>query len=524
LKSSGGSKHRNTADHDPEREAPDPRGDKLRESCGVFGVYLDDPGRDAAALVYYGLLALQHRGQESAGIAVTQGRTIEVRKGMGLTTEVFSPETLDQLKGNAAVGHVRYATAGSSTIENAQPFVSRFKLGSIAEAHNGTLTNADVIRELLEDAGIGFTASSDSEVIVNLIAKNYRKGLERALTDTIKFIKGSYALAVLTGEALVGARDPNGIRPLGLGKLPGAAGPPGAEGSSGIEGAPDPKGPPPSAPGDGPEGGGWILASESCAIDAVGGEFIRDIEPGELVIISRGQVLSFIFTEKTRRAVCSFEYVYFARPDSIIDQTDVYGSRVRAGEILGRESAAPADLVIGVPDSGIPAAIGYGRATGTPFGLGIVKSKYVARTFIAPDRDKREKAVSVKHNVIKSEVRGKRVVLIDDSIVRGTTSRRLVSILRAAGAREVHIRICSPPVRCPCYFGIDTPHRRDLISNGASIGELRASLGADSLAFISVEGLLESLGATAEKSYCLGCFTGEYPIPVPGERLPGKAR
>jgi amidophosphoribosyltransferase len=364
--------------------------------------------------------------------------------------------------------------------------VSRFKLGSIAVAHNGTLTNADVVRELLEDAGAGFTSSSDSEVIVNLIAKNYRKGLEKALTDTIKFVKGSYALVVLTGDAMVGARDPNGIRPLCLGKL------------SGLN-------------------SGWILASESCAIDAVDGEFVRDIEPGELIIINKDDVLSFSFSEKTPRAVCSFEYVYFARPDSIIDKVDVYGSRIRAGEILGRESAVSAELVVGVPDSGVPAAIGYGRATRTLFGLGIVKSKYVGRTFIAPDQAVREKAVSVKHNVICREVRGKRVVIIDDSIVRGTTSRRLVSILRKAGAKEVHIRVCSPPVRFPCYFGIDTPHRKDLISNENSVSELCASLGADSLAFISVEGLLESLDANEENSYCLGCFTGEYPIPVSGE-------
>jgi amidophosphoribosyltransferase len=370
---------------------------------------------------------------------------------------------------------------GSSTIDNAQPFVSRFKLGSIAVAHNGTLTNADVVRELLEDAGIGFTSSSDSEVIVNLIAKNYKKGLERALTDTIQFIKGSYALAVLTDEVLVGARDPNGIRPLCLGQLD----------------------------------GGWILSSESCAIDAVGGKFVRDIDPGEVVIISKDQVLSFSFSEKTRRAVCSFEYIYFARPDSIIDKVDVYGARIRAGEILGRESAVAADLVIGVPDSGIPAAIGYGRATKTPYGLGIVKSKYVGRTFISPNQIQREKAVSVKHNVIASEVKDKRVVIIDDSIVRGTTSRRLVAILKGAGAKEVHIRVCSPPVRCPCYFGIDTPHRKDLISNGNSVSELCHSLGADSLAFISVEGLLEALDG--QGGYCLGCFTGEYPIPVPGE-------
>jgi amidophosphoribosyltransferase len=458
--------------------------DKLREACGVFGVFRSDPKKDAAPLVYYGLFSLQHRGQESAGIAVVHDGIIEVKKGMGLVGDIFSPEDLSRLKGPAALGHVRYSTSGSSSIENAQPFVSRFKLGSIAVAHNGTLTNADVVRELLEDAGTGFTSSSDSEVIVNLIAKNYRKGLEKALTDTIQFIKGSYALAVLTGDAMVGARDPNGIRPLCLGRID----------------------------------GGWVLASESCAVDAVGGKFVRDLDPGELVIISREGVLSFSFSEKTRRAVCAFEYVYFARPDSVIDRVDVYGARIRAGEILGREEPAPgpADLVIGVPDSGIPAAIGYGRATGTPFGLGIVKSKYVGRTFIAPGQASREKAVSVKHNVIHSEVKGKRVVIIDDSIVRGTTSRRLVSILKGAGAKEVHIRICSPPVRFPCYFGIDTPHRKDLISNGSSVEELRRSLGADSLAFISVEGLLESLDG--EGGYCLGCFTGEYPIPVPGER------
>jgi amidophosphoribosyltransferase len=452
--------------------------DKLHEECGVFGVFLNDPGRDAAPMVFYGLLSLQHRGQESAGIATAENKAIECRKGMGLAADVFSSGIIEQLKGSAAIGHVRYSTQGASTIENAQPFVSRFKLGSIAVAHNGTLTNADVVRELLEDAGIGFISSSDSEVIVNLIAKNYKKGLERALTDTIQFIKGSYALAVLTGDALVGARDPNGIRPLCLGQMD----------------------------------GGWILASESCAIDAIGGVFVRDIEPGEVVIINREQVLSFSFSEKTRRAVCAFEYVYFARPDSVIDNVDVYGARIRAGEILGRESAVKADLVIGVPDSGVPAAIGYGRATGTPFGLGIVKSKYIGRTFISPNQIQRERAVSVKHNVIASEVRGKRVIIIDDSIVRGTTSRRLVAILKAAGAREVHIRVCSPPVKCPCYFGIDTPHRKDLISNGNSVEELCQSLGADSLAFISVEGLLEALDG--QGGYCLGCFTGEYPMPV----------
>ncbi|MDR1326268.1 MAG: amidophosphoribosyltransferase [Treponema sp.] len=458
--------------------------DKLHEECGVFGVFMDDPKKDATPLVYYGLFSLQHRGQESAGIAVAKDFTIECRRGMGLVGEVFSPDILSQLRGPAAVGHVRYSTSGTSCIENAQPFVSRSKLGPIAVVHNGTLTNAPVIRELLEDAGIGFSSSSDSEVIINLITKNYKKGLEKSLTDTIQSIKGSYALVVLTGDALIGARDPNGIRPLCLGKLDGA----------------------------------WILASESCAIDAVSGEFVRDIDPGEMVIINHDHVLSFTFSEKTPRALCAFEYVYFARPDSVIDSIDVYEARVRMGDILSRESSVEADLVIGVPDSGIPAAIGYGRAAGIPFGLGIVKSKYVGRTFISPDKELREKAVSVKHNVIQSEVKDKRVVIIDDSIVRGTTSRRLVSILRKAGACEVHFRVCSPPVRFPCYFGIDTPHRRELISNMNSVSELCASLDADTLAFISVDGLLEALtGKRGGKGFCLGCFVGEYPLHVLGE-------
>ena len=460
--------------------------DKLREKCGVFGIYLDDPQRNAAPLVYYGLLSLQHRGQESAGMTAVKDKVMESRRAMGLVSEVMTPAVIEQLKGPAAIGHVMYSASNSTSLDNAQPFVSRFKLGSIAVAHNGALTNADVIRELLEDAGISFSSSSDCEVIINLIAKNYKKGLERALTDTIQFIKGSFALAVLTEDAMVGARDPSGIRPLCLGQLE----------------------------------GGWILASESCAIDAVGGKFVRDVEPGELVIISKGNVVPFSFSEKTRRAVCSFEYVYFARPDSVIDGIDVYSARVQAGEILGKESAVEADLVIGVPDSGIPAAIGYGRATGAVFGLGIVKNKYVGRTFISSTQASREEAVFVKHNVIAGEMRGKRVVIIDDSIVRGTTSRRLVSILRSAGASEVHMRICSPPVRCPCFFGIDTPHRKDLVSNGASPDEICKSLGADSLAFISVEGLLESLNASGKNpggGFCLGCFTGVYPVHVPGE-------
>jgi len=476
--------------------------DKLKEECGVFGVSLLDPHKRAAPLVYSGLLSLQHRGQESAGIAAVTGTTIESRRGMGLVPRVFSPELIDGIEGASAIGHVRYSTSTSVTLDNAQPFVNHFRLGSIAIAHNGALTNADLVRELLEDSGISFSSTSDSEVIIHLIAKHFRKGLEKAVIDAMHFIKGSYALVVLSSDTLAGARDPNGIRPLCLGRIPA-----------------------PSQQGDqeNHERGDWILASESCAIDAVGGVFVRDVEPGEMVIIKDGQLRSVIFSEKTRRAYCAFEYIYLARPDSVIDKIDVYSSRVRAGEILGKESPVEADLVIGVPDSGIPSAIGYGRATGTPFGMGIVKSRFVGRAFIASRESQREETVMVKHNAIAGEVRGKRVVVIDDSIVRGTTSRRLAEILRAAGAKEVHMRICSPPVRCPCFFGIDTPHRKDLISNVASPDEICKALGLDSLDFISNEGLLESLqsikagGMSPEDSYCLGCFTGEYPIPVPGE-------
>lgn len=456
--------------------------DKLHEECGVFGVFCNDHGKDIIPMVYRGLFSLQHRGQESAGIAAVKDRQIQIHKGMGLVSHVFSPGILSQINSYAALGHVRYSTDTSNILENAQPFVRRFTHGSLAAAHNGALTNAGAVRELLEDSGIGFTSFSDGEIILNLIAKNYKKGLEKALCDTVQTIRGSFALLALTDDALMGARDPNGIRPLCLGQF----------------------------------GGGWMLSSESCAIEAAGGVFVRDIEPGEAVIINREQVRSFRFGEEAKQAVCAFEYVYFARSDSTIDGVDVYRSRISAGETLGREAAVEADLVIGVPDSGVPAAIGYGRATNTPFGTGIVKNKYIARTFILPGQAARKEGVSLKHFVLREEVRGKKVVLIDDSIVRGTTSRHLVSILKAAGAKEVHIRICSPPVRFPCYFGIDTPHREDLISNAASHDELCKSLGADSLAFISVNGLLGALSPPDNRNagFCLGCFTGEYPVPA----------
>jgi amidophosphoribosyltransferase len=482
--------------------------EKLKDHCGVIGVYLTDREPIASRLAYYGLQSLQHRGQESTGLAVGDGEKVEHFRSMGLVSDVYNKENLAALKGHVAIGHVLYSTCGHATIENAQPFVSRSKLGTIAVAHNGSLVNTEPMKEFLEETGSTFTSTSDSEVIIKLIAKNYKKGLERALTDTIQLIKGSFALCVMTEKTLIGARDPNGIRPLCLGKLQ----------------------------------NGWVLASESCAIDAIGGDLVRDIEPGEIVIINDDGVLSFNFGEKTSKKVCVFEYVYFARPDSIMDGIGVIEARKKMGEVLARESGVTADVVIGVPDSGLGAAMGFSKASGIPYAMGIVKNKYIGRTFIAPSQEEREAMVFVKLNALKSDVCGKRVVIIDDSIVRGTTSRRLIQILRKAGAKEVHFRISSPPVKFPCYFGIDTPARADLISSTHDTEEICKAIGADSLAFISMEGMIEALqsceydeGLDVERTagkkgtngvsasgasncgYCQGCFLGEYPMPMIGE-------
>ena len=464
--------------------------DVLHDECGVVGVYLNNASGDtasmsASSLAYYGMYSLQHRGQESAGIAVSDGSDVKAHKLMGLVADVFKREDLDALSGRIAVAHVRYATAGGCTIENAQPMVYRFKLGTVAVAHNGQLVNYEQLREMLEESGSTFNSTSDTEVIVKFIAKSYKKGLERALTDTIQLIKGSFALCVMTQDCLIGARDPNGIRPLCLGKL----------------------------------SGGWVLASESCAIDAMGADFVRDIRPGEIVIINGDGVLSFEFGEKTSKRSCIFEYVYFARPDSVLDEIPVQEARLRMGAMLAKENPVSADVVIGVPDSGLGAALGYSRAAGIPYATGIVKNKYIGRSFIAPTQKERENTVFVKLNTIKNEINGKRVIVIDDSIVRGTTSRRLIQILRKAGAKEVHFRVSSPPVKFPCYFGIDTPRRAELISSIHDVETIRKEIGADSLAFLSMDGMLEALRSCnpEQYGYCKGCFTGEYPVAVPGE-------
>lgn len=454
--------------------------DKMEEECGVFGIYSKEVN-EVAQITYYGLYALQHRGQESAGISVSNFGEIITYKGMGLTADVFTPETLNNLVGNAAIGHVRYSTTGASKLENAQPLESRYKLGQIAVAHNGNLTNAKIIRELLEDAGSTFNTSIDSEVIIKMIARKANGNVEDAIRSTVGAIKGAYALVILAGNKLVGVRDPYGIRPLCLG----------------IN-----------------ENGDYILASESCAIDAVGGTLIRDVLPGEMVIIDENGVKSVKYSENNKKAPCSFEHIYFARPDSVIDGLNVYESRVEAGRLLAKQMKVEADVVIGVPDSGIPAAIGFAEASGIPYAIGLVKNKYIGRTFIKPTQALREQAVMVKLNPLKVNLEGKRVVIIDDSLVRGTTSKILIEIIRRAGAKEVHFRSASPAVKHSCYFGIDTAHREELIAARLSVEEIRKEINADTLDYLSMENMLKSLKGC---DYCVGCFNGEYPVDTPTE-------
>lgn len=499
----------------------------FRDECGVVGIYGAD---NAATLTYYGLVALQHRGQESAGIAVSDttlkaadGNTdgkINLHKGMGLVSDVFKKEHLEQLKGSIAVGHVRYATAGGRTIENAQPFLNTYKFGSIALAHNGQLVNHTELRSLLEDSGSTFSSSSDSEVILKLIVREFiekggkpghslnenyaenKKLFEEAIVETARQIKGSFALCIMTQDSLIAIRDPNGIRPLCLGKIDCLVKPDNDSNDTNV------------IPRLDRGNSSYIITSESCAIDAVNGTIIRDIAPGEIVFIDKDGLRSVSYAE-IKKQTCIFEYVYFARPDSEIDGIPVQEARYRMGEVLACESKIAADVVIGVPDSGIGAAIGYARASGIPYVTGIVKNKYIGRTFIAPTQAEREAMVFVKLNAIANDLRNKRVVVIDDSIVRGTTSRRLVQILRRAGAKEVHFRVSSPPVKFPCHLGIDTPSKGELISSTHELEEIRKEIGADSLAFISLDGMLEALEMCGDKAscgFCKGCFCGEYPV------------
>jgi amidophosphoribosyltransferase len=448
-----------------------------RHYCGVFGVY-GHP--NAAELTYYGLYALQHRGQESAGIAATDGKkSFLAHKGMGLVPQVFTPEILHRLVGSSAIGHTRYSTTGSSNIINAQPLVVDCAKGHIAIGHNGNLTNAAQLREELEARGSIFQTTVDSEIILHLLAQPTRGGHESSLVETVRRIEGAYSLVILTGTELIGVRDPHGFRPLSLGRM---------------------------------ASGAWVLASETCAFDLIEAEFVRDIDPGEIVIINEEGVRSVqAFPEHQRRAFCVFEYVYFARPDSTIANRNVYKVRVDMGRQLAREHPIEADIVVPVPDSGNCAALGYSLQSGIPFEMAFVRNHYVGRSFLQPSQFIRDFAVRVKLNLIGELVRGKRVVIVDDSIVRGTTSRARVTSLKEAGAREVHVLISCPPHRNPCVYGIDFPERSKLMAANYSADEIRQYLSADSLGYLSEEGMVAATGQD-RNSFCLACYNGDYPV------------
>ena len=467
-------------EYDINRELRALEEDKVFDECGVVGVYA--PGKaDIARSVYFGLHSLQHRGQESAGIASNKGGKIQYYKEMGLVQEVFNDEIIGRLQGDIAIGHVRYSTSGESHAVNAMPLVVYYKSGSLALAHNGNLVNAEALREEMQDRGVIFQTSIDSEIIAALIARFIRENtIEESIIKTLGLIKGAYALVITSGDKLIGVRDPNGIRPLCIGRTK----------------------------------EGYVLSSESCIFPLLRAEFIRDVEPGEIIIIENHELKSMKYSKCEKKAICSFEYVYLARPDSDIDGRSVYMARSQAGRILAREHPVEADMVIAVPDSGTVAAIGYAEESGIPFGEGLIKNRYVGRTFIQPDQRMRELSVQLKLNVLKDNVKGKRIVMVDDSIVRGTTSGKIVKMLKDAGALEVHVRVCSPPVTHSCHFGIDTPNRDKLVAANNSIEDICKMLGADSLGYLSVEGLLDSISLGSGK-VCVACFNGAYPMPLP---------
>ena len=457
-------------------------GREIREECGVFAIF-GHP--EAARLTHYGLFALQHRGQESAGIAASDGTTVRSHKGMGLVAEVFTEEKVDALQGELAIGHVRYSTTGASSLVNAQPLVIRYRKGSLALAHNGNLVNAGEIRARLEEEGSIFQTTSDTEVIAHLVARLGRNGLEAAVAESLCAVRGAYALVMMNESCVIGARDPHGIRPLSLGRL----------------------------------GSAWVLASESCAFDAVGAEMVRDVEPGEMVLLDRQGLQSLKAVQAGEPALCIFEYIYFARPDSELQGRNVHAVRKDLGRRLARDFPVAADMVTGVPDSSISAASGFAEEAGIPYEMGLVKNRYIGRTFIQPSRRGRALGVRLKLNALRKVVEGKRVVLVDDSIVRGTTSRHIVKLLREAGAREVHLRISSPPYCYPCFYGIDTSAASELIAAAKKVEEIERLVGADSLHYLSLEGLVETVGQ-GYRGYCLACFNGCYPVGV--KEHPGK--
>ena len=461
-----------------------------QDACGVFGVWA--PGEEVAKLTFYGLYALQHRGTESAGIATSDGERILIFKDMGLVSQVFTEGDLATLKGNLAIGHCRYSTTGSSTWVNAQPTLRPTKYGTLALAHNGNLTNTGELAELVQKLEGSVTsksgATTDTEIMTALIALQDEKNVEASALAVLPQLEGAFSLVFMDEHTLYAARDRHGVRPLVLGKLE----------------------------------TGWVVASESAALDIVGAAFVREIEPGEFIAINIDGVRSQRWAEAQPKG-CLFEYVYLARPDTTIAGSGIHKTRVAIGAQLAREAPAEADLVIPVPESGTPAAIGYAKESGIPFGLGLVKNSYVGRTFIQPSQTIRQLGIRLKLNPLREIIEGKRIVVVDDSIVRGNTQRAIVRMLREAGAREIHVRISSPPVKWPCYYGIDFATKAELIANGLEVGEIRRSIGADSLAYVSIDGLISATQVPSER-LCSACFTGEYPMSIPEDMSEGKLR
>lgn len=453
---------------------------EIHEECGVFGVYA--PNEDVARLAYFGLHALQHRGQESAGITVSNGEMLLTYKNLGLVTQVFSDSDLDSLKGYLSIGHVRYSTTGSTRIENAQPCVIEDGKYSLAVAHNGNLLNTRELRESLSSEGYVFKSTSDTEAILYLIHKYFKLGfpIEESIARAMSQLKGAYSLVIATLDQLIAARDPFGIRPLTVGKM--------AE--------------------------GYVVSSETCGLDIVGAEFVRDVQPGEIIIFDANGMFSYEGQPVAKPSICMFEFIYFARPDSRISGKTLYEARKEMGRLLAREAPVEADIVIPVPDSGTPSAVGYAEESGIPFGEGLIKNRYVGRTFIQPTQSLRKLGIKLKLNPLKDIISGKRVVLVDDSIVRGNTSRQIVQLIKDAGAREVHVRVSSPPVMWPCFYGIDTANREELIASKLSVEEIRKSIGADSLVYLSLDSLVKATGLPKD-AFCLACLNGEYPVEIP---------
>ncbi|MBI4240980.1 MAG: amidophosphoribosyltransferase [Candidatus Rokubacteria bacterium] len=453
---------------------PSAEQDKFRDECGIFGIWKHP---EAANVTYLGLYALQHRGQESAGIAATDGQAFHVERAMGWVADVFSPERLRRLPGDRAIGHVRYSTAGTSTLKNAQPIMANTARGPVAIAHNGNLVNAERLKAELERDGAVFQSNSDTEVILHLLARSDGATVEEQLSHALNRVTGAYSLLLLTPDAMIAVRDPHGFRPLSLGRL----------------------------------GEAWIVASETCALDLLEAEFVRDVEPGEILVVTDQGMRSLRPFPPGERLQCVFEYVYFARPDSVLWGRSVHSARKRMGHQLAREHPAQADIVIPVPDSGMGAALGFAEESGIPFEIGLIRNHYVGRTFIEPRQRIRHFGVRVKLNPMQELLEGRRVVVVDDSIVRGTTSRKIVKMIRGAGAREVHVRISSPPIQWPCYYGIDTPTRKELIASSHHVEEIRRYLSADTLGYLSLDGMLKATGVDPAH-FCHACFTGSYRV------------